>query len=632
MSILPPLFALFGLLGEPFNDSFTSPLENRISEVAPDHRNVSMTPIRIEVGLQDLNRSLIHVRQQVSVRPGDLTLVYPKWVPGTHAPKNLVGRIAGLQFSCGGQTLKWRRDDADTHMFHIVIPAGQQELQVAFDVVESSDEAPFNLRWEHLLLYPSGSAASAVKVQARLKLPTGWAWASALESRISTDGAVTFQETNLADIVDSPVLLGPNSKTYDLGNHGGKAHRIHVFSASEGGLQVDEATLQRYRSLISESKVLFGSRHYDHYDFLISLTGSGGGLEHRQCSENWLPEDAFTGAGRRTPGYFVSAYTLAHEYSHSWNGKYRCPKGLATANFQDTMRPNMLWVYEGMTDYFAYLLAARCGLLSMEEIRDEIAYVAATISFQEGRLWRSMEDTTFSQQVGVPGLKAWSGFRRKADYYTEGSLLWLEVDALIRQKSQGKHSLDDFSMAFFGGPESTALVKPYELKDLITDLPSLPNHDWPSFFQNRVQGLDLELPTRALAGCGWRLAWAEEPSTAEQMEAMSNGTKDLNTIFGLGLWISPEGVITDLRKGSPADHAGLGPRMKILGVNGKIWKTSELRSALKRKVPLDLIVAHGEDIKPIHINYSGGLKHPRLERIPNVPDLLTPMLESRVKP
>lgn len=591
------------------------------------------SPLVLGVDLRDIRRYLIHVRMEIPAKPGPLTLVYPNWNQYSHAPRGKVGRLAGLHFVAGGHELPWRRDEVDMFAFHMDVPQGVQKIEATFDCVSGSPTKTFDFRWENALLYPAGQSTDFIRVAPVLRMPATWRFATALETEQTIEGSVHFRTTDLTTLVDSPVVLGQFMHQVDLGTPGGVPHRMNLFADRAEPLQVGDVTISHYKSLVQEVGALFGTRHYTHYDFLISLLedGSADGYEHHQSTEIRLPQDAFTSANRRTVAYALAAHMLPHEMAHSWNGKYKRPRGLATMDFQEPMKGRLLWVYEGLTEYLGFVLAVRSSILTQEEGRDVFALYSAKENASSGRGWRPLEDTTADPQISDFGDIPWGSYRRMGDYYPEGALLWLEVDSLIRQESHGKRSLDDFCQAFFGGVDSVPAVHPYTYEDLLMALDKVQAHDWRQFFEVRVMGTNSMTPESALTQCGWRLTWVDESSVAEQANDSAWGLTGFDTSFGLGARIQPDGVILDLEYGSPAHQAGLALKMKIAGVNGRQWSIEELKAALKLRQAIDFLVVEDGNLNTYKVNYQKGERHPRLEPIPGAPDLLSPILAAKTR-
>jgi len=593
----------------------------------------SKVPMALDVDLRDLSRSLVHVRERIPVSPGSLTLVYPKWAPGEHSPSGPVEKVAGLRLTAGGKPLPWRRDEVDMFAFHLTIPAPCSELDLEFDLIVPSTSERYELHWAQVLFHPKGWTSDATPVQGQVRIPDQWRFASALELETMAPGVLAFRPVSLTTLADSPLALGVNMTQISFGQPGDVSHRLNLFGPADQETRVDEATRSHLTALVTQAQALFGARHYDHYDFLVSLRPgmTAGGLEHHQSSEITISSEAFTQASQRTPEYLGIPSVLPHEFVHSWNGKYRRPTVLATEDYQAPMRGRLLWVYEGLTEYLGFVLAARSGLATEEETRDTFAYLSATTASRVGRTWRSLEDTTNDPILGWKPGNSWVSYSRDTDFYFEGALVWLEADALIRDQSHGQRSLDDFCRAFFGGKDTSPQLLPYDLPQVIEVLNRVQTWDWLGFFTTRIQGLDTPTPAAALAACGWRLGWTEKASTSETFEGRIWKGDGFDTSFGLGLRVQADGLVPDLELGSPASRAGMAPKMKILGVNGKVWSIEGFKQELGRRRPLEFVVAQNGLLKTIPVPYLEGEKHPHLEPIPGKADLLAAILAPRVK-
>jgi len=589
--------------------------------------------IHLEVDLMDLARYLVHVRMKIPVQEGRTTLAYPKWEPGTHSAVGEVGNLAGLHIHAGNQVISWIRDPVASSSFHLEVPGGVGELLVEFDAVYGATTNWYHFDWFKFLMYPQGAPVDSMRVQARLKIPDGWSYASALGSQVEAPGNVRFEETDLATLVDSPVCMGQYIRRFDLGAPDGIPHHLDLCSETEDGLKVDEAWLTHMKALVRESGALFGARHYQHYDYLQTIAKDlRDGLEHHQCGETGGHQEVLEPKSRKTAAYMDFAMMIPHEMVHSWDGKYRRPEGLATPDFQTPMRGDLLWVYEGLTEYLGFVLDARCGMMTPEEFRDILAVHGALELHQDGRDWRPLQDTVHDMIIDNGPKTAWKAYRRWIeDFYFEGACLWLEADGLIRERSHGKRSLDDFCRAFFGGKNTGPIVKPYDLAEVIASLNKVEPYDWTTFLDVRVKGTNPATPLSGLAQCGWKLTWSKEQNLASQWLDFLWRFKGLDTSYGLGARVDPEGVIVDLHHGSPADKAGLAPTMKVIGVNGRLWSMDGFKEALKCQRPMDLLVAQGLELKTIHVEYREGEKFPTLEAIPGATDLLSAIASPKTK-
>jgi len=609
-------------------------------------------PIDLAVDAVDAPRGVFHSRLVIPAAPGPLTLAYPKWVQGEHAPSGPVMQVAGFTVSAGGRDLPWRRDPLDMFLVQVEVPAGAAAVEVALDYLsppesfgadygETPNATPHLaiVDWHDLLVYPLGASAEEIPVRATLRLPAGWKLDSALAIAGHDGLAVAFAPVSLYTLIDSPVLAGENFRTIDLdegaGPHGAPAH-ISIAADRPAALDVPAARIAAYRRLPAEALALFGARHYREYRWLVALgdTLDQNGLEHHESSDDRGKLGMFTDDAL----LLRWGTLLPHEYVHSWNGKYRRPAGLATRDPQEALKTELLWVYEGLTRYLGdFLLTTRSGVRSVGQAREYAAFVAANQDHNRpGRSWRSLADTAVSVQVLAGAPTAWTAYRRALDYYDESMLIWLEADTVLRGRSGGARSLDDFCRAFFGGVggESTApAVVPYTADDLYAALGRIAPHDWRGFFAERVDAVRPRAPLGGLAAAGWRLVYSDRPN--EYQVARAKSSKLVDASFSLGLWVKEDGTVDDLVVGSPAWEAGLGPGMKLVAVDGRAWSPDLLpeaiRAAAKSTAPIELTVQQVDVVKTLRVTYHGGERYPHLERDGAKPDLLSAILASRAR-
>ncbi len=578
---------------------------------------------------------ILHARMEMQVKPGPLTLYYPKWIPGLHEPAGPIANVTGLNFKANGKTVPWRRDLLDVFTFHVDIPPGASRLEVAFDYLESGMSAGpaagsatnklLVFTWNQALLYPAGIPAAQLVYAPTLRLPAGWKFGSALALANQAGSDVVFQPVTLERLVDSPVIAGQYFRAFDITPPGDAVHHEVDFVAdSEAALAMSPETQQEMRQLIAETGKMFGARHYREYHFLVALSDQllHFGIEHHESSENRLGErellspDAGRGVGS----------LLAHEFAHSWCGKYRRPANMSTPDYQTPMETDLLWVYEGATTFLGDVLAVRSGLTKADDFPQHLANTAADMGpGTPGRRWRSLLDTA----VSVPGMFRGGGFgnwRRGSDYYPEGDLLWLEVATIIQGESGGRKSLEDFLRAFFGGANNGPEVKPYTAADVIRALNEVVPYDWSGFFEQRVASPAPDTPTGGILRSGWKLVW-DQPAPGEARQA--------NPEYSIGLSVGRDGTVMDSIYDGPAFKAGVVPGMKVLGINGRIYRPDYLNDAIAAAKtsaePIQLLVVSDEYISPRTIDYHEGPKSPRLVRDPSKPDLLNEMLKPLAK-
>lgn len=595
-------------------------------------------PIAITVDAREAPRRIFHVTESIPAPPGPLTLAYPKWIPGEHGPFGPIVDLVGLTLSKGGRPVAWRRTPTDVWTFRCDVPPGPEPLEVRFDYVSaqaSSDTAAtaqlMVLNWWPLVLYPEGADGDATLFAASLELPQGWKYGTSLGVSKDEGGAIAFKPVSLVTLIDSPVFAGAHFRTVDLTPGQRPGHFLHLVGDSAASVEIAPQDVTHYQRLVAEALALFGARHYDSYHFLLALTDHipANGLEHHESSDNHAAERTLLEEGPKD----LMGALLAHEYVHSWNGKYRRPAGLVSgmsANYQPPVDSRLLWVYEGLTEYYGEVLAARSGLRTPELFRDNLAQYAAAMEYQKGRTWRPLEDTALSAQMLYTAPTAWADWRRGVDFYPEGELVWLEADVLIRQKTGGKKSLDDFAKAFHGAPGGGPAVRPYTLDDVLAALDAVCPYDWRGFFEKRVSDVAPRAPLGGIESGGWKLVYgAEKPALTRAAEEES---KLYDFWYSLGFAVHGEGgaadadagTVRDVVPGMPAAAAGLAPGMRLVAVNGRRYSEKVLRDALKAattgKEPIELLVENVEMFTTLKVDYHGGERYPGLERDASRPD------------
>ena len=589
-------------------------------------------PVQLEVDAREAPRKIFHAKMTIPVNEGRLTLLYPKWLPGEHGPTGPIADLAGLTFTAGGRPLSWRRDPVEMYAFEIDVPPGTGTVEAALDYLSPAETGGFSsgssatanltlFSWNQVLLYPKGMPSDEIDYEATLRLPAGWKYATALTTRSESAGAVHFEPVSLTTLVDSPVLAGSHFRVVTL-EAAPIAHRIDIASDSEATLEMSPEDLTHYKNLVAETAALFSVRHYRHYDFLLTLSDHVAhfGLEHHESSDDRVPERCLVDEDKRRSDL---AGLLPHEMTHSWNGKYRRPAELAPGRFDVPMQGNLLWVYEGLTEYLGQVLTARSGLLTAEQYRQSLALTAASMDSTKGRAWRPLADTAVAAQVLYGARADWALWRRGVDFYPESELLWLEADAKIRKETGGRKSLNDFCRLFFGGASGPPKVLPYTFEDVVAALNQIAPSDWKSFWRTRLDSTSPRAPLAGVEAAGWRLVYRDTPTDMERAAEEAHETIDAR--FSLGFSVGKEGGIPDVVPDSPAAKAGVGPGMKITAVNGKRFSKEVFRDALKAsKVhPVELLLENGDDFATYRIDYSGGERYPDLERDTTKPDLLS---------
>ncbi len=579
--------------------------------------------IALAVDATDLDRHIFRVHETIPVTGGPVTLLYPKWLPGHHSPVGPLPELAGLIIHADGQRVEWVRDIADVYAFHVTPPAGAKTLELDFQFLSAvqPDEGRvvmtpemLNLQWDSMSLYPAGYFTRRIPVEAKVTLPEGWGFGSALEIT-SQSGAVTaFKTTPYETLVDSPIFAGRYFKRLDLDPGAATPVHLNVVADRPDSLEIKPEALAAHRALIQQAYKLYGSHHYDHYDFLLSLTDRMGGigLEHHRSSEDGLSPSYFTDWDKGVAGHDL----LPHEYTHSWNGKFRRPADLWTPNYDVAMQNTLLWVYEGQTQYWGYVLAARSGLMTAAQARDAIALTAATYDNTPGRQWKALQDTTNDPVIAERRPIPWRSWQRSEDYYSEGQLIWLDVDTLIRERSQGKRSLDDFAKGFFGVDDGSFADLQYTFDDVVKALNAVQPYDWAAFLRTRLDEHAAGAPLDGLARGGYRLVYTDTPSDYQKQAMSARHANDLT--FSLGVVIGREDVLTSVLWDGPAFKAGLTLGAKLIAVDGIAYDAERLKAAITAAktshAPIALLVKAGDRYRTVEIAYAGGLRYPHLER------------------
>ncbi len=591
--------------------------------------------IKITADFTDAPRKLFHAEIDLPVKAGPLTLTTPRWIPGNHRPTGPVDDVTGVVFTADGETLKWRRDDVDLYEFHLTIPKGVTTLHAHLDCITTSriSQKMAVLEWEKLLLYPAGIPTAKIAIQPSVKVPPGWGVGTALTPTSAYDpqhpagGTVAFAPTTVQQLEDSPVIAGQYFHEFALAAEVTPKHFIDVVSDTPEDSNLRPAVLAALNNLVRETGAAYASRHYNAYHFLLTLSdvAGGEGLEHHQSSDNGVGEKGFADDAHQ----LAEADLLSHEFTHSWNGKYRRPARLDQPEFATPEQGDLLWVYEGMTQYLGNVLAARSGLKTQEQYRDLLALSAAQLDYKPGREWRSTEDTAIAASVLRGGNPAWSNWKRGQDYYQEGELFWLDADTLIRQKTNGQKSLTDFLHIFLGkGGNTGPVVAPYERPELIADLNQVMPYDWGAFIRTHIDDINPHADLAGIEQGGYKLVYTDKPSKSERSLASAGGRRGggIDVWYSLGLRVSGEGMIGDVRWNGPSDKARLFPGQKIVAVNGNVFSGDALKAAIveaKGKTePIHLLLQADTFITPADVDYHEGERYPVLQRVEGTQDLL----------
>ncbi len=611
----------------------------------------AQTPITLHVDLTDAPRKILHATETVPVHPGPVTLVYPKWIPGEHMPSGPIDNQAGFAITANGQPVKWERDKVDMFAYHVTVPAGVTKLDIKMDFLVTAAASGFSagastsanlalLSWNSVIVYPftEDMHASDVMVTPSIQLPMpigSLAPRSKLASRQRTSELhqAGFKTVSLEQLIDSPVLAGRWFREIPLASDVTPKHFLDLAGDGPEDIELSQEHIDEFSKLIRETGALYKSRHYGSYHFLVTLSDQVAhfGLEHHQSSDDRVAHNTFSDDNE----FIANGLLLPHEFTHSWNGKYRRPAGLATPNYQKPMEGDLLWVYEGLTEYLGDVLAARCGIWSPEIYRNRLATVAGYLNdVRPGRTWRDLQDTATMAQVLYTTGGAYDNFRRNTDYYDEGELLWLEADLVIRDKTNGKKSLNDFAGAFEGlGGNTPPKVVPYTFEDVVAGLNAVLPYDWAAFLRKRLDSNEFHAPEMGGidALSGYKLVYVDHPNYWSQLSESESSSVD--TRFSLGLQVTSDGHVGDVIVGGVGDKGGFGPGMKIVAVNGRAFSPALLRAAVKEakgKGPaMEFIVENTGYYKVIKLDYHDGEKYPDLQRVDGtaarLDDILQPM-------
>ncbi len=598
--------------------------------------------IELEVNASEVARKVIHVRVTIPAAPGQLSLHYPKWIPGRHRPVGQIANVTELRVKAGGKAIDWKRDDADPFTINVTVPQGASAVEVTFDLLLAAGAeggAQFmtvaspklmTMNWNDVLVYPKLAKPLGLTIDAAVKLPTNWKYGTALPTKDEKNGKVVFKEVTLETLIDSPLLAGEYVRIVPLGDEKDK-HRVVIACDSPDGLEVPEATLKSWNKLPGEAAALFGpAKPYTNYTFLLGLSNHipRAGIEHHQSSDNRLSELALIKTAERKG----SATLFPHEFVHAWNGKFRRPADMIMPDYQKPQQTRLLWVYEGLTNYLGWLLAVRSGLYTADEGRDYLAMTAARMTNVKARGWRPLDDTAAAASTLFDATGSWRSARRSVDFYDEGTLLWLEVDVLIRTQTKGAKSLDDFCKAFFGSGSGKPEVKGYNFENVLDALNAVVERDWKAYFARRVEVAAETPPLEGITEGGWKLTYTEKPTDLfATMEGLSRGA---NLTDSVGFAVSADGLIGDIVPDSAAAKAGLAPGMKLIAVNGRRFATDYLKTAVaatKSGGKLELLAESGDFFKTHALDYTGGARHPRLEKAEGKADVLAEVVKPKAK-
>jgi predicted metalloprotease with PDZ domain len=600
-----------------------------ITNTIPEPRDVAYPgTITISVDASDNVRGIYRVHETIPVpNAGPFVLLYPKWLPGHHSDGGTLSSLAGITFKAGNTTLKWHRDTVDVFAFHIDIPEGVKSIEAQYQFLGATDTTQgrimatpemLSMEWNTVALYPAGYYVRRINFDPSVKLPEGWKPATALEVA-SQDGATTHYKPVPFDVlVDSPMLAGANTRFETIAPN----VRLDIVADTPEELAATEEQLVPHRNLVTQAVKLFGAQHYNHYDFLFSLSARLGsvGLEHHRSSEDGVSGGYFS----EWNNSLTSRNLLPHEYTHSWNGKFRRPEDLWTPDYRTPMQDSLLWVYEGQTQFWGYVLGARSGLMTQDQTLGALASIAARLDTDAGRQWRPLEDTTDDPIIAQRRPKGWRSYQRSEDYYNEGMLVWLDADSLIREQSHGAKSLDDFAKAFFGVKDGDWGELTYNFNDLVTTLNQVQPYDWATFLHTRLDNTSTNAPLDGFTRGGYKLVYTDTPNEFAKASEKERHTTDLT--YSVGFSLGRDGDVTEVAWDGPAFNAGLTVASKIIAVNGHTLDTDQLKAAIKAKKPIKLLVKTGDIYRTIDLNYTGGLRYPKFEKTGTGPSSLEALL------
>jgi predicted metalloprotease with PDZ domain len=595
-------------------------------------QDVSTPAMTLVVDETQAARRIGFVREEIRVQPGALALAYPRWIPGEHGPTGPIEQFAALRIRSGDVTLPWTRDPDDIYTIHVVVPAGTNTLTVDFDALleNTISDHQVLLAWNTVVLYPRDIDKRRLMIEPSILMPANWKQGSSLHVTDQTGTRVKFAPVSLERLIDSPVLAGEFFRAMPLTSNWPAELDLTGDSQSAVDKADDAHAAALFGKLVDQDRAMFGFRHWQTLHLLVSQSEAVpfDGLEHEDS-----PYDAIGDAGLAKKDQ-LERYgwpLLAHEQSHSWDGKYRRPAELySKPNYQGPERTSLLWVYEGLNEYIGMLLATRSGFNDAAYMRDYLGVAAAGFAHDPGRASTALVDTATENWVLRSVEGGWRSLRRSQDYYDEGALIWLRADAQIREQSQGRRSLDDFLRAFFGQRDTEPIVVPYTREDVEAALSAICPFDWHTFFETRVYQVNSKPPTDGLEAAGWRLVYNATPNN-EPFFGQATTAPDLYASYSIGIDVKKDGTIADVLPGTPAYDAGLGPQMTILAVDGRAYSADVLSESIAhpRNGKIALIVRNFDSVESREIQYAGGVRFPHLERIPGTHDYLSEILEPR---
>lgn len=575
----------------------------------------------INIDATDTDRGIYTVHQVIPVaKRGDFVLLFPRWVPGGHSPRNEIEKLAGLHVTGGGRPIPWTRDPVDVYAFHLDIPNGVKSIDVDFQYLTATraDQGRamvtrnlMSLEPISTSVYPAGYFVRQIPVKLTVEYPEGWSAASALNARVAGSTYV-YEPTNYEILIDSPILAGRYYRKFALSD------RVNLNVFADTPQEIAAATpemIDAHKRLVEQAIKNFGAQHYDHYEFLLSISNELGGigLEHHRSSEDGTRLGYFSDwandAGARN--------LLPHEYTHSWDGKFRRGADMWTPDYRYPMRDSTLWVYEGQTQFWGYVLQARSGLVSKADTLEQYAVIAANLDNTPGRDWRALIDTTNSPIMSNRKPMAWTSWQRTEEYYNEGLLVWMEVDSILREQSHGTKSINDFAKAFFGINDGDWGEVTYTFDDVVATLDKIQPYDWRGFLTHRLNDVGRPAPLKGFERNGYKLVYTDVPNSSSRSSDPARRAADFT--YSLGFNVGSDNMLSAVLWGGPAFKAGLTVGDTVLAVNGVNYSEARLKAAVTdakaAKDPIVLTVKAGEAVRTVKIDYHGGLRYPHFVKI-----------------
>ncbi len=619
----------------------TTPAATPKIDTIPAARDVPYPgTIQLTVDASDVSRAIFKVHEHVPVPgPGDFVMLYPKWLPGNHSPSGQINKVAGFRATADGTELKWVRDNLDVYAFHVAVPPGVSAIDVDFQylsptaanqgrIVATPDLA--SIEWIANSMYPAGYYVRDIPIQASVIVPAGWHVATALRPSAQTGNSIDYPVTSYQILMDSPLIAGAHYRAFKLSPD----VTLDVIADNDHELEAKPEEIAAHQRLVEQAVKAFGSQHYDHYDFLLTISDylGGEGLEHHRSSEDGTDRGYFTDWDNQ----LNARNLLPHEFTHSWNGKFRRPADLWTPDYRTPMQDDLLWVYEGETQFWGYVLGARSGMLSKQDTLDAIASTAAAYSLgTPGRVWRPLIDTTNDPIIAQRAPQPWRSWMRSEDYYSEGELIWMDVDRIIRQQSGGKRSIDDFAKAFYGVRDRDWGELPYDLDDIVATLNKVQPYDWRGYLQRKIYSIAPQAPLDGITQGGYKLVYTPEPTN--WIKSLEENRKYIDLTYSGGFAVAKDGKITSVLWDSPAFNAGLTVGSELIAVNGRKFDGDNdvdgLRQAVKDAAnggaAPQLLIRDGDVYRTVALDWHGGLRYPTLEKVGKGPGTLDALLAPR---